>query len=106
MKSNGGSPKKNVPIDNRASLVGWRRADVWSFGCTVIELINGTPPFNYFSNPTAAMFHIASCKEPPIKEFPKTMDEVGHDMLSRCFALQPSERPSVHELLIHPYWRR
>ena len=94
-------------LDQRASLVGWRRADVWSFGCTVIELISGKPPFDYFSNPTAAMFHIASCKEAPVKEFPTNMDvEHGHDMLSRCFALQPGERPSVHELLIHPYWRR
>jgi len=93
--------------DQRATLLGWRRADVWSFGCTVIELISGKPPFDYFSNPTAAMFHIASCKEPPIKEFPENMNaEMGHDMLSRCFALAPEERPSVHELLIHPYWKR
>jgi hypothetical protein len=99
-----GSPTR---LDQRATLLGWRRADVWSFGCTVIELINGKPPFDYFSNPTAAMFHIASCKEPPIKEFPKTMDlDMGHDMLGRCFALTPEERPSVHELLIHPYWRK
>jgi len=102
-----GKGKSGGPVDQRASLLGWRRADVWSFGCTVIELISGTPPFNYFSNPTAAMFHIASCKETPIKEFPKEMDvELGHDVLSRCFALSAQERPSVHELLIHPYWRK
>ena len=97
---------KSVPVDQHASLLGWRRADVWSFGCTVIELVSGTPPFDYFSNPTAAMYHIASCKEPPVKEFPDSMDkELGHDLLGRCFSLAPNERPSVHELLIHPYWR-
>jgi serine/threonine protein kinase len=36
---------------------GWKRADVWSLGCTVIEMMTGRMPWlPKFTNPIAAMY--------------------------------------------------
>jgi hypothetical protein len=96
--------RQEIPMaddDPEGNIRGWKRADVWSVGCTVIEMFTGKPPFEYFSNPTTAMFHIASCKEPP--GFPKDMHEDGLDLLGRCFSINSNVRPSIDELSLHTY---
>ena len=96
--------RQEIPLpdkDPEGNINGWKSADIWSLGCTIIEMFTSKPPFDYFSNPTAAMFHIASCKEPP--EFPENMHEDGLDLLKRCFAIKSNNRPSISELMLHPY---
>eukprot|EP00505_MAST-04D_sp_SCG-Rhode-Island_P002190 Stramenopile-MAST_4_protein_2190 len=96
--------RQEIPVqdkDPEGNMRGWKRADVWSVGCTVIEMFTGKPPFDYFSNPTTAMFHIASCKEPP--KFPTEMLADGVDFLNRCFAIKSDQRPSIVELSLHTY---
>lgn len=34
---------------------GWRKADVWSLGATIIEMATGRPPWSQYSNPVTAM---------------------------------------------------
>jgi len=80
-----------------------RKADVWSAGCTVIEMASGRPPWASlgFDNEVAAMFHIATTETPP--DLPADMSPVARDFVLRCLTRDPAARPTAHELLVHPF---
>lgn len=37
-----------------------RQADIWSVGCTVIEMTTGLPPWCEFTDQVSALFHIGA----------------------------------------------
>ena len=80
-----------------------RRADVWSLGCTLIEMCTGRPPWPRFDNHMAALFHIATATEPP--EPPPGLSPAAQDFLARCMRLDPEKRATSEELLSHPFLR-
>ncbi|KAF2071768.1 hypothetical protein CYY_006914 [Polysphondylium violaceum] len=74
-------------------------SDIWSIGCTIIELLTSTPP--YFNlNPMSAMFRIVQDDKPP---FPKNISNELLDFLDRCFCKNIEERATAKELLSHPW---
>lgn len=60
-----------------------RPADIWSVGCTVIEMATGKPPWSSYAAPVAAMFQIASSKDPP--PLPEHLSVEAKDFLLLCF---------------------
>jgi len=80
-----------------------RRADVWSAGCVLLEMLSGRPPWSAKlaakgMNQFACMFHIASSDEPP----PIDEDVVSpavRELLLRCFVRDAAMRPSAAELI-------
>ncbi|KAK9271230.1 hypothetical protein L1049_026820 [Liquidambar formosana] len=72
--------------------------DIWSLGCTIIEMLNGQPPWSELEGP-AAMFKVLN-KTPPI---PDSLSSEGKDFLHHCFRRNPAERPSAVMLLKHPF---
>ncbi|PON38097.1 Serine/threonine protein kinase [Parasponia andersonii] len=74
--------------------------DIWSLGCTIIEMLNGRPPWSEFTGPQA-MFKVLN-RTPPI---PETLSSEGKDFLNCCFRRNPADRPSAAMLLEHAFIR-
>ncbi|XP_027092103.1 mitogen-activated protein kinase kinase kinase 5-like isoform X1 [Coffea arabica] len=74
--------------------------DIWSLGCTVIEMLTGKPPWSEF-NGVQAMFNVLH-RSPHI---PETLSPEGKDFLQRCFQRRPEDRPSAAVLLGHAFLR-
>ena len=80
---------------------GWKKADIWSVGCTIIEMATGKPPWSQYSNAVTAMYHIACMEDPPT--LPETMTSEGKRFLESCFHRDPSKRGEVSSMLMHPW---
>ncbi|CAI0554123.1 unnamed protein product [Linum tenue] len=75
--------------------------DIWSLGCTIIEMFTGKPPWSEFEG-AAAMFKVMR-DTPPI---PETLSADGKDFLLWCFKRNPAERPSASLLLEHRWLKQ
>ncbi|KAK9061986.1 hypothetical protein SSX86_019170 [Deinandra increscens subsp. villosa] len=76
-------------------------ADIWSVGCTVIEMATGKPPWSQQYQEVAALFHIGTTKDhPPI---PDHLSADAKDFLLKCLQKEPDLRPNASELLQHPF---
>jgi serine/threonine protein kinase len=78
-----------------------RKSDIWSVGCTVVQMATGNPPFSEFSNHIAALFHITSTTEPP--PVPANISAEAQDFVLKCFERDLSKRPFVDALLRHSF---
>lgn len=98
----GGTPLWMAPEVLRKERLDFS-SDIWSLGCTVIEMATGkTPWFNLqVSNPMAAVFKIACSDEKP--QFPTHFSKKGLDFLAKCLERNPEMRWNAEELLQHPF---
>ncbi|CAL9200773.1 unnamed protein product [Musa hybrid cultivar] len=76
-------------------------ADIWSVGCTVIEMATGKPPWSQQYQEVAALFHIGTTKShPPI---PEHLSSEAKDFLLKCLQKEPNLRATASDLLQHPF---
>lgn len=81
-----------------------RKADIWSFGCTVIEMASAEEPWGngIFNNLLSALRHIALSSEiPPI---PESVPGSCDDLIRRCVQRSQHERPNTGKLLEHEFF--
>ena len=87
--------------------IHWERADVWSVGCTVVEMVTAQSPWALcnggagFGTSVVALEHIATTtSRPPV---PDSLGGACLGLLYRCFQRDPRRRPDVADLLLDPF---
>lgn len=74
-------------------------SDVWSLGCTVIEMVTGKPAWEDRGVDTLARIGLSG----GLPRFPNQLSETGRDFLEKCLMRDPKERWSCDQLLQHPF---
>ncbi|XP_072911410.1 myosin-IIIa [Hemitrygon akajei] len=77
------------------------RCDVWSLGITAIELGDGNPPLTDL-HPMRALFKIPRSPPPKLHQ-PELWTETFNDFIAKCLIKDFELRPTVSELLEHPF---
>ncbi|KAJ8614264.1 hypothetical protein CTAYLR_001129 [Chrysophaeum taylorii] len=80
-----------------------RKADIWSVGCTVLQMVTGQPPWKSLklATPAALMFHVANTADPP--PMPDALSPDLRAMLLCCFNRDVDKRPTAEDLLRHAF---
>jgi serine/threonine protein kinase len=80
-------------------------SDIWSLGCTVVEMLEGSSPWILAGHKTSSLesllFRIACSEENP--PLPRAVSEECRDFLSRCLHRDPKQRWTASQLLHHPF---
>ncbi|KAG1469644.1 hypothetical protein G6F56_003139 [Rhizopus delemar] len=75
------------------------KVDIWSLGCTVLELLTGQRPWISLSQ-IAAIYNLGRLNTPSI---PDHLSDCAKDFLKQCFTIDPIQRPTAIHLLTHEF---
>ncbi|RUP47098.1 hypothetical protein BC936DRAFT_146134 [Jimgerdemannia flammicorona] len=75
------------------------KSDIWSLGCTIIELLTGKPPYSDLI-PMSALFRIVEDERPPL---PAKISDDLENFLILCFQKNPEDRPTARQLQEHDW---
>ncbi|KAJ0097397.1 hypothetical protein Patl1_27925 [Pistacia atlantica] len=76
--------------------------DIWSLGCTILEMATSKPPWSQYEG-VAAIFKIGNSKDIP--EIPDHLSSDAKSFIRQCLQRDPSARPTAAQLLDHPFVR-
>lgn len=77
-----------------------RKADIWSLGCLVVEMMTGSHPFPDCSQ-LQAIFKIGGGKAAPT--IPEHASEEAKEFLGQTFEIDHNLRPSADQLILSPF---
>ncbi|KAL2968833.1 hypothetical protein AAZX31_15G046900 [Glycine max] len=103
VKSIGGSPYWMAPEVVKLRKHGYGlAADIWSLGCTVLEMLTCQPPYSHLGK-MEALSLIGKGHPPPL---PESLSTDARDFILKCLQVNPNKRPTAAQLLDHPFLKR
>ncbi|MED6156390.1 hypothetical protein PIB30_014143 [Stylosanthes scabra] len=76
--------------------------DIWSLGCTILEMATSKPPWSQYEG-VAAIFKIGNSKDMP--DIPEHLSDDAKSFIKLCLNRDPLARPTAQMLLDHPFIR-
>nr|XP_047124025.1 mitogen-activated protein kinase kinase kinase 3-like isoform X2 [Hydra vulgaris] len=80
-----------------------KKADIWSFGCTVLEMLTTKLPWSHLEE-TTAMFYIAYKLTKP--DLPENLSSSCVKFVYDCFIREPASRPNALQLKSYDWIKR
>ncbi|XP_020258521.1 mitogen-activated protein kinase kinase kinase 1-like [Asparagus officinalis] len=77
-------------------------ADIWSLGCTVLEMLTRQVPYPDMEW-QHVFFKVGRGEKPPI---PRELSRDAQAFITQCIQANPADRPTASQLLEHPFIRR
>jgi serine/threonine protein kinase len=77
------------------------KVDIWSLGCSVLEMCDGKPPYKDVS--TIACLYRIGTQQPPTLRNPSEWSDLLLHFLDCCLQKDPTKRLSAKQLLVHPF---
>ncbi|XP_047091726.1 mitogen-activated protein kinase kinase kinase 3-like [Lolium rigidum] len=74
--------------------------DIWSLGCTILEMATARPPWSQYEG-VAAIFKIGNSKDIP--DIPDHLSSEAKNFLKLCLQRDPAARPTAAQLIEHPW---
>ncbi|KAL3333554.1 hypothetical protein AABB24_033568, partial [Solanum stoloniferum] len=95
-----GTPAFMAPEVARGEEQGFA-ADIWAFGCTIIEMATGSVPWSEIKDPVSALYRIGYSGDLP--QFPNNLSNDAREFLGKCLMKCPNQRWTAKQLLQHPF---
>ncbi|CAF3149963.1 unnamed protein product [Rotaria sp. Silwood2] len=95
-----GTAHWTAPEIIQGSIFG-RKADIWSLGCTIVEMLTTGPPWQNLQ-PIAAIFHIATCEKPEY-QLPDNVSNSAREFIDTCLTKDYHHRPTAEDLINHAF---
>lgn len=92
-------------LDNDENIEYNKEIDIWAIGIIVYEMVFHEKPFGwnkYKENGTDSRFFIMNCISKEL-DFPYTIPDDEADFIRKCLQKNPSNRPTITELLEHEW---
>ncbi|XP_071695452.1 probable receptor-like protein kinase At5g24010 [Rutidosis leptorrhynchoides] len=90
-------------VVNNRSIKGYGlAADIWSLGCTVLEILTRRIPYS----PMEEMQALIRIGRGELPEIPNTLSAEAHEFILKCLQVNPNNRPTAAQLLDLPFLKR
>eukprot|EP01129_Flabellula_baltica_P013696 TRINITY_DN6414_c0_g1_i1.p1 TRINITY_DN6414_c0_g1~~TRINITY_DN6414_c0_g1_i1.p1 ORF type:complete len:967 (+),score=156.12 TRINITY_DN6414_c0_g1_i1:3-2903(+) len=78
-------------------------ADIWSFGCTIVEMATADLPYRSKQYSHVHAFILDVCTKNVTPDIPENLSEIAKEFISSTLIRDPKKRPSTQELLKSPW---